>query len=111
MNENPFDKPLIVQSDRTVLMDIHSSLADEARDYLARFAELVKSPEHIHTYRLSPLSIWNACAMGISADDMVKTLKNSRMSSIWRTDTDASCWFGMAATLSFMSGTFPRLSF
>ncbi len=63
-HENPF----IVQSDHTVLVEVESPLYVEGRDALARFAELVKSPEHVHTYRITPLSIWNACAAGLSAD-------------------------------------------
>ncbi|MBN1672854.1 MAG: helicase-associated domain-containing protein [Kiritimatiellae bacterium] len=45
-----------------------------ARDGLARFAELIKSPEHAHTYRVTPLSIWNACAAGVAADEIVDVL-------------------------------------
>ena len=70
MNDNPF----IVQSDLTVLVDVSSPRYPEARDALARFAELVKSPEHIHTYRVSPLSIWNACAAGVPIADIVGSL-------------------------------------
>ena len=66
MNENP----LIVQSDLTVLVDVSAARYADARDALARFAELVKSPEHIHTYRISPLSIWNACAAGVAVGDI-----------------------------------------
>ena len=68
------DNPLIVQSDLTVLVDVASPRYAEARDALARFAELVKSPEHIHTYKISPLSIWNACAAGTSIDDITGAL-------------------------------------
>ena len=49
--------PLIVQSDKTILLEVDHPLHAEARDALAQFAELEKSPEHIHTYRLSPLSL------------------------------------------------------
>ena len=66
---------LIVQSDGSVLLDAHAPRADEARAALAPFAELVKSPEHVHTYRLTPLSIWNASAAGLSAKDMVAALR------------------------------------
>src|SRR6266700_2096466 len=59
--------PLIVQSDHTILVEVDNPRYGEARDRLVRFAELVKSPEHIHTYRLTPLSIWNACAAGLTA--------------------------------------------
>ena len=68
------DNPLIVQGDLTVLVDVSSTQYADARDALARFAELVKSPEHIHTYKISPLSIWNACAAGISIDDITGAL-------------------------------------
>ncbi len=74
MAENRHDNPLIVQSDRTILLDLHSLRADAAREKLAHFTELVKSPEYVHTFRLTPLSIWNACAAGVTADDMIKTL-------------------------------------
>jgi DNA excision repair protein ERCC-3 len=70
---NPLN-PLIVQGDHTVLLEVDNPLYEEARDALARFAELVKSPEHIHTYRLTPLSIWNACAVGENADGIMAAL-------------------------------------
>ena len=60
--------PLIVQGDRSVLVEVDNPRYAEARDALAPFAELEKSPEHIHTYRLTPLSLWNAAAAGMSAD-------------------------------------------
>jgi DNA excision repair protein ERCC-3 len=66
--------PLIVQGDRTVLLEVDNPLHAEARDAIAPFAELEKSPEHIHTYRLSPLSLWNAAAAGIPADAMIDAL-------------------------------------
>ncbi|MBI4553796.1 MAG: DEAD/DEAH box helicase [Candidatus Latescibacteria bacterium] len=66
--------PLIVQSDRTVLLAVDHPLYEEARDELARFAELEKSPEHIHTYRITPLSLWNAAAAGLNASAIVETL-------------------------------------
>ncbi len=68
------ENPLIVQSDYTVLVEVHSLRYSEARDALSRFAELVKSPEHVHTYRITPLSIWNACAAGMATDEIVQTL-------------------------------------
>jgi DNA excision repair protein ERCC-3 len=66
--------PLIVQGDRSILVEVDNPKYAEARDALAPFAELEKSPEHIHTYRLSPLSLWNAAAAGMSASDMVGVL-------------------------------------
>lgn len=67
--------PLIVQGDHTVLLEVDNPLYEAARDSLARFAELVKSPEHVHTYRLTPLSIWNACAIGENADVILGALE------------------------------------
>src|ERR1043165_8558216 len=66
--------PLIGQGDRTVLVEVANPKYTEARDALAPFAELEKSPEHIHTYRLTPLSLWNAAAAGLSAQAMVDVL-------------------------------------
>ena len=70
------DNPLIIQSDLTVLVELRSPRYAEARDALAVFAELVKSPEHIHTYRITPLSIWNACAAGMKPKAILATLQN-----------------------------------
>jgi DNA excision repair protein ERCC-3 len=64
------DNPLIVQSDRTLLLETAAPRFEEARDKLSVFAELLKSPEHIHTYRVSPLSLWNAAALGYSAQQI-----------------------------------------
>lgn len=69
------DNPLIVQSDHTVLMEVNSPWYEQARDCLARFAELVKSPEHVHTYRLTALSVWNAVAAGFSAGEIESGLR------------------------------------
>ena len=69
------DNPLIVQGDRTILVEVASRRYPEARDALARFAELVKSPEHVHTYRITPLSIWNACAAGERAEGILAALR------------------------------------
>jgi DNA excision repair protein ERCC-3 len=69
------ENPLIVQGDHTVLVEVDSPRYESARDGLARFAELIKSPEHIHTYRITPLSIWNACAAGIGTAEIVGTLQ------------------------------------
>ncbi len=66
--------PLIVQGDRSVLVEVDNPRYAEARDALAPFAELEKSPEHIHTYRLTPLSLWNAAAAGLTAEEMVAVL-------------------------------------
>jgi DNA excision repair protein ERCC-3 len=68
------DNPLIVQGDHTILAEVASPHYAAARDALSRFAELVKAPEHVHTYRITPLSIWNACAAGVSTEEIVETL-------------------------------------
>jgi DNA excision repair protein ERCC-3 len=70
------DNPLIVQSDLTILVDVSAPRYAEARDALAQFAELVKSPEHIHTYRVSPLSIWNAAAAGVDVGTITAALED-----------------------------------
>lgn len=69
------ENPLIVQSDRSVLLEVDNALYTEARDALARFAELEKSPEYVHTYRISPLSLWNAAAAGLTADGILAELE------------------------------------
>ena len=68
------DGPLIVQSDRTVLLEVAHPDAETARHELAIFAELERAPEHIHTYRVTRLGLWNARAAGHDADDMLATL-------------------------------------
>ncbi len=66
--------PLIVQSDKTLLLDIDHPLSTECRRAIAPFAELERSPEHIHTYRLTPLGLWNARAAGHDAEQVIDTL-------------------------------------
>lgn len=70
-----YENPLIVQGDRSLLLDVHAPLAEECRNALIPFAELEKSPEHLHTYKLSPLSLWNAASAGFSADDAISVLQ------------------------------------
>ncbi|MFI8631378.1 DNA repair helicase XPB [Microbacterium sp. NPDC077663] len=69
------DGPLIVQSDRTVLLEVAHPDAENARHELAIFAELERAPEHIHTYRVTRLGLWNARAAGHDAEDMLATLE------------------------------------
>ncbi len=64
-------KPLVVQRDRTVLLDLHAPGAEECRRGLARFADLIKSPDHLHTYRITPLSLWNANGAGLDAPTII----------------------------------------
>jgi len=66
---------LIVQSDRTLLLDVHCETAEAAREAIIPFAELEKSPEHIHTYRITPLSLWNAASAGLTPHDVTNVLK------------------------------------
>jgi DNA excision repair protein ERCC-3 len=66
--------PLIIQSDLTILLEVDSPRYLEARGHLAKFAELVKMPEHVHTYRITSLSLWNACAAGLEVEAVVGAL-------------------------------------
>lgn len=68
-------KPLIVQGDNTILLDVHDEGAHDARTAIVPFAELEKSPEHFHTYRLSPLSLWNAASAGLTGEDVLDALR------------------------------------
>ena len=68
------DGPLIVQSDKTLLLDIDHPLSTECRRSIAPFAELERSPEHIHTYRLTNLGLWNARAAGHDAEQVIDVL-------------------------------------
>ena len=69
------DGPLIVQSDKTVLLDVAHPEAGAARAALAPFAELERAPEHVHTYRITPLALWNARAAGFDAEQAVDVLE------------------------------------
>ena len=69
------DGPLIVQSDKTVLLETAHPAADEARAALSPFAELERAPEHVHTYRITPLALWNARAAGHDAEQAVDVLE------------------------------------
>jgi DNA excision repair protein ERCC-3 len=68
------DGPLIVQSDKTLLLEVDHPVAQEARAAIAPFAELERSPEHVHTYRLTNLGLWNARAAGHDAEQVVDAL-------------------------------------
>ena len=69
------DKPIIVQSDGSILLEVQSPEFECARDAVLPFAELIKSPEYVHTYRVTPLSIWNAAALGISCEEVFQALR------------------------------------
>jgi DNA excision repair protein ERCC-3 len=66
--------PVIVQGDGKVLLETQHPSFDQARDFLARFAELESSPDLLHTYRITPLSLWNAASAGMTRDEIVDTL-------------------------------------
>ena len=74
MPETETPMPLIVQSDRTLLLDVHSPRAEECRIALIPFAELVRSPEHLHTYQITRLSLWNAQSLGFSGQRAIEVL-------------------------------------
>jgi DNA excision repair protein ERCC-3 len=68
--------PLIVQSDKSLLLEIDHEQATAARRAIAPFAELERAPEHVHTYRLTPLGLWNARAAGLDAETVINVLIN-----------------------------------
>ncbi|APU17699.1 MULTISPECIES: DNA repair helicase XPB [Actinoalloteichus] len=68
------DGPLIVQSDKTLLLEIDHARSNDARIAIAPFAELERAPEHVHTYRITPLALWNARAAGHDAEQVVDVL-------------------------------------
>ncbi len=68
------DGPLIVQSDKTLLLEVDHERAEECRTAIAPFAELERAPEHVHTYRITPLALWNARAAGHDAEQVVDVL-------------------------------------
>mgnify|MGYP001030816980 CR=1 FL=1 len=89
------DKPIVVQSDKTILLEADSPLYPECRDWLSRFAELVKSPEHIHTYRLTPLAVWNAAASGMTSHQLITFLSEyGRYEVPQNVRRDIADWFG-----------------
>lgn len=69
------NNPLIVQSDRTMLLEVHNPRFDDCRAFCSRFAELEKSPEHFHTYRITALSLWNAASSGMTAEEIIAGLE------------------------------------
>lgn len=68
------EKPLIVQSDKTLLLEVDHPAFEEARYEISQFAELEKSPEYLHTYRITPLSLWNAAAAHLTAEKIIDAL-------------------------------------
>lgn len=70
------DKPLIIQSDRTILVEVNNPAYLQVREFLGVFSEMVKSPEHIHTYRITSISLWNAASCNIKINTILDFLKN-----------------------------------
>ena len=66
--------PLIIQSNSTILLEVNNALFVEARNAICSFAHLEKSPEYIHTYSITPLSLWNAAALGMKSDEVIEGL-------------------------------------
>ena len=74
MIDNPY-KPLIVQSDMTLLLETNNQVYESARDDLASFAEMEKSPEYVHTYKMTAISLWNAASAGVKSPDILAILE------------------------------------
>jgi len=88
------EPPLIVQTDRTVLLETQHPGYEAARDRLARFAELEKSPEYVHFYKITAVSVWNAAALGETADEVVGWLTaNSRFPIVPAVTAQIREWF------------------
>ena len=86
--------PLIIQSDRTIMLEVAHPDYTDCRDFLASFAELVKSPEFIHTYKVTPLSLWNAAALEIPLDDIIDGLHRfARYAPPANVLTDIKAWY------------------
>ena len=92
------DNPLIIQGDKSVLVEVDSPRYEPARNSLIRFAELEKSPEHIHTYRITPLSLWNAAASGLTSqkiiDDLLEYAKYDVPQNVQRDIIEYTARFG-----------------
>ncbi len=74
MEQNTYDRPLIIQSDNTMLLEVHSPSFNDARNAILPFSELIKSPEHIHTFTITPISLWNAASAGFSSEEIIERL-------------------------------------
>jgi DNA excision repair protein ERCC-3 len=86
--------PLIIQSDHSLMLEVQHPNYTEGRDFLVRFAELEKSPEYIHTYRVTPLSLWNAAALDLSLEDIMGGLENhARYGIPANVQTDIREWY------------------
>lgn len=104
------EPPLIVQTDRTVLLETQHPDYEAARDRLSRFAELEKSPEYVHFYKITPVSVWNAAALGERADDVVAWLeRSSRFPIVPAVLAQIREWFRRYGLLQLVAGSDGRL--
>lgn len=95
------DRPLILQSDLTIVLETAHPRFEEVRLRLLPIAELVKSPEHLHTYRVTPLSIWNAAATGLLAREVLAFLKEEARYEVPQNFTrEIRSWFDRYGTFS-----------
>ena len=89
--------PLVLQSDLTIIAEASHPRYPEIRERLLHFSELVRAPEHLHTYRLSPVSVWNAAASGLSADEVLDFLaSSSRYGMPPNLERELRAWFERA---------------
>ncbi|WP_035239178.1 DNA repair helicase XPB [Desulfobacter vibrioformis] len=110
MNALAQDGPLIIQSDRTLMLETAHPLYGPCRDFLALFAELVKSPEFIHTYKVSPLSMWNAAALEIPFEEILSGLHRfSRYEPPGNVLSDIKEWYGIYGLLVLKKESSDRL--
>jgi DNA excision repair protein ERCC-3 len=97
------EAPLVVQADHTVLVETYHPDFERMRARLGRFAELWKSPEHLHFYRITPVSIWNAAALGESCEDILAFLHdNARFPLAPRVGADIEAWHRAYGSLVFL---------
>ncbi len=103
-------KPLVVQSDHTLMLEVDNPKYEEARDFLVQFCELVKSPEYIHTYRITPLSMWNAAALDVPLKEILEGLTNfSRYTIPSNVITDIEEWHRIYGKLVLVKDSKERL--
>jgi len=102
------DHPLIVQGDGSILLDAHHARAEEARQALAPYAEIVSAPEHVHTYRLSAISVWNALAMGRDgADVKIDVGRFARYGLPQNVSADIDAWVSRHGKVALVEGPDP----
>ncbi len=107
------DNPIIVQGDGKVLLETRHPRYEFARDFLARFAELETSPEHLHTYRITPISLWNAASAGMGTDEILDNLRTLSKfdipDDVARTITDTIGRYGLVKLVPHPTGQEGRL--